>query len=151
MTTILTYGEIIAEIVGLFLILIAFVVSIQLIIKTAGKLKKSIVYFLIGSIIVGIYFGARLLNIEVLLPEGKLIDLILTSAVSFFVLMGIIELNKIVNEIINGKKEYKTDAKSKKQMKIENNQQEKRPIITFAGNLGNKYLDLTGRKPRYRQ
>jgi hypothetical protein len=145
MVTILTYGEVITEIVGLSLILISFLFCIRLLAKTAGKLKKAIIYFLIGSIPGGLYFGARLINIEVLLPEGKLIDLVLASIVSFFVLMGLFELNKIVNELFN-----KTECKPKKEIKFETPKPEKKPAQTFTATINNKYLDLTGRKPKFR-
>jgi hypothetical protein len=149
MTTILTYAEIIAGVVGLCLILIIFLFCVRLTTKTTGKLKKIIIYFLISSILGGIYIGGRLFNFEVLLPEGKLINLILIVLVFFFTLMGIIELNKIVNGIID-KKGCKIETKMKKETKVENNKQEKRPIRTFAENVNNKYLDLTGRKPKFR-
>jgi hypothetical protein len=151
MTIILTYAEVTAVIIGLSLILITFLFCVRLITKTAGKLKKTIIYFLISSIPGGVYIGGRLFNFETLLPEGKLINLILIALVFFFTLMGTIELNKIVNELIENKAGCKIETKSKKEMKVENNQQEKRPIITFGGSLGNKYLDLTGRKPKFRE
>jgi len=150
MTTILTYAEVTTGVVGLCLILTIFLFSVRLITKTAGKLKKMIIYFLISSILGGIYIGGRLFNFEVLLSEGKLINLILIALVFFFTLIGTIELNKIVNEIINGKKECKPEIKSKRQINVENNKPRKKIVTTFAENVSNKYLDLTGRKPKFR-
>jgi hypothetical protein len=150
MSTLLTYSEIATGIVGLCLVLIAFLFSIRLLIKTAGKLKKIAIYFLIGCILAAGYIIGRLINLEVLLPEGKLINLILVLFISLLVLMIILNLNKIVNEII-GKGRSKTESKPKKEIKFENNQSGKKPIITFAGDIGNRYLDLTGRKPKFRE
>lgn len=152
MTITLTYFEIATGIVGLSLILTSFLFCIQLLTKTTGRLKKMVIYFLIGTIPGALYLIGRLFNFETLLPEGKLINLILAVIISFFVLMGLIELNKIVNELIKNKKECKTGTKEKREIKSrDNNQEEKTLGKRFAENISNKYLDLTGRKPRYRE
>ena len=150
MTAILTYAEIFAGIIGLCLILIIFIICIRLIIKTAGKLRNVAIYFLVCSVPGAAYILGRLFNIEVLLAEGKLINLILVAIISLLILMGLLELNKIVNELKTNKKEFKTEIKPKKEIKINANKPEQKTNQNFVRTIGDKYLDLTGKKPRYR-
>lgn len=154
MTTILTYSELISGAVGAVLLIFVFLFSINLIIKTTGRLKKIAVYFLIGSIAAETYIMGRVINIEVLLPMGKLIGLILVVIVSLLVFLIVLELNRIVKEIIGNKAKPKQKNNVKKETKNKNIlriKEEKTRRRTFAENISNKYLDLTGRKPRFRE
>jgi len=151
MTTILTYAEVVTGIIGLCIVLTAFLFSIHLLIKTTGKLKRIAIYFMIGCILAAGYIIGRLVNLEVLLPEGKLINLILVLFISLLVLMIILSLNKIINDIRGKKKECKPEPKIKKEIKVKKHRQERKPVKTFVENVNNKYLDLTGRNPRFRE
>lgn len=141
------YIELAVEILGLLLILIGILISVEIMTKTAGKLKKVIIYFLISLIIFAFYVAGRILNLETAFTAGKILSLGFIIFSIFFILIGLYKLNKIVNELLN-KTECRTECKPKREMR--NNFQEKKPLKTFAENIGNKYLDLTGRKPKFR-
>jgi len=161
MTTILTYTELISESIGIALVIFVFLNSINLLIKTAGRLKRIAIYFLVGSIAAEAYIMGRVINIEVLLPMGKLIGLILVLIVSLFVLLIIVELNRVVNEVrcakwpekCKGKKEIKQKIKVQKlKRRTKNNAPEKMFVRKkSAENVSNEYLDLTGRRPKFRR
>jgi len=150
MTTILTYSELISGAIGATLLIFAFLSSIILILKTTGRLKRIAIYFLIGSIVSEIYIIGRMINIETLLLTGKLIGLIIVLIVSLLVFLIVRELNIIVKEIIG--KKAKPKLEDKRERKIRNNNSQKMLVRkTLAQNISNKYLDLTGRKPRFRE
>ncbi|VVB82778.1 Uncharacterised protein [uncultured archaeon] len=162
MGTILTYTELIAESLGIALVIFVFLNSINLLIKTTGRLKRIAIYFLVGSIAAEAYIMGRVINIEVLLPMGKLIGLIFVLIVSLFVLLIIIELNRIVKDIRCAKwpekcKDKKEVIKSntkvqKSNRRIRNNNPKKIQVRKqSAENVRNEYLDLTGRKPKFRR
>ncbi len=161
MTTILAYTELISESIGIALVIFVFLNSINLIIKTAGRLKKIAIYFLVGSIAAEAYIMGRMINIEVLLPMGKLIGLILVLIVSLLVLLIIIELNRVVNDVrcakwpnkCKDKKRIRQNANvQKSKRKIKNNNSQKIFVRKrIAENASNEYLDLTGRKPKFRR
>ena len=155
MTTILTYAELTVGVIGFCLMILIFLNSISLLMKTIGRLKKIAVYFLLGSIAGTGYIAGRMISLEVLLPAGKLIGLIFMLIVFVLVFLIILELNKIINEILYSKwpNKYKNKLE-KKEIKIKNIpivKEEKTTRKKFAENISNKYLDLTGRKPKFRE
>jgi hypothetical protein len=148
MTLATYYIELAVAIAGFLLVLIGVLLSVDIMIKTAKKLKRVVIYFLISIIPFSFYLAGRILNLETAFAWGKILSLAFSLFSLIFILMGLCELNKIVNELIGPKREFKSENK----IKINNTKQEEKKFTEVLNqNIDNKYLDLTGRKPKFRQ
>ena len=92
-----------------------------------------------------------MINIEVLFSAGKLISLGFMLIVTCLVLLIVVTLNQIVKGIINSKPRYRPKKKIEKKEAFEHHNQKRTSIRRrFAENITDKYLDLTGRNPKFR-
>ena len=93
------YAELTVAITRLFFIFLGIMVSIEIINKTSGRLKKAIIYFLVTFIPSIFYTIGRLLNIESLFASGKLLSLTFNTLTTIFILFGLYEINNLIKGI----------------------------------------------------
>ena len=84
----------------IILILLAIIICVDIIIKSAGKLKSAILFFIIAFIPSTLYIIGEFLNIDTYFRAGNFLELGLHTLTILFILIGLILLNKLVKNIL---------------------------------------------------
>jgi hypothetical protein len=116
MVSINYYAELAVALTRLFLIFLGFILCIDIMNKSSGRLRKAFIYFLVSLIPSVFYTVGRILNIESMFASGKLISLTFNTLTTAFILLGLREISKMVGELSNpsAKKSNKSPRKIKK-------------------------------------
>lgn len=107
MANIYSSAELIVAIIRVLLILFSILFCIDLINKTSGGLRKASIFFMVAFIPSALYTIGRILNIEALFASGTLLSLMFNALNTFFLLVGLFLINKLIDVMINPKQNEK--------------------------------------------
>jgi len=84
----------------IILILLAILVCIEIIRRSSGKFKKAFTFFLLALIPSIFSTIGRIIDLEARLTSGRLIYLILNALTTLLILIGLIEINRLLKNIL---------------------------------------------------
>jgi hypothetical protein len=128
------YAELIVAIFRLLILLIGILICIEIIIKTIGKLRLATIFFLTSFIPSIFYTIGRILNIEALFATGKLLSLTFNFSTSALILIGLIIMDRVINELRGDRpsKNKKSGKKKQKKEKTKYFSRDKNMRVSFA-------------------
>jgi hypothetical protein len=88
----------------IILTFLSILICIEIMTKSSGKLKKSAIFFFVALISSIIYVIGRIMNIEERFTAGKFFSLTLNTITIVFILIGLIMINKLIQEISKDEK-----------------------------------------------
>ncbi|MDO8528303.1 MAG: hypothetical protein Q7S06_00210 [Nanoarchaeota archaeon] len=130
MVTSTYYAELILASLRLLLIVISTLICIEIAIKSLNRLRRAMIFFAISLIPSALYTIGRIVNVESMLDNGKLLSLSLNFLTSVFILLGLWNLLLLVKELIGEipeKKEIQKERTSKEYYKVPQAKRKRKP------------------------
>ena len=153
MISITYYEELAVASLRLLIILVGILICAEIIIKSSGRLRNAMIFFLISFVPSILYTIGIIINVEAISGRGEFFSLILNFFTTLFIVFGLWNILVLVRELGGEIPEKKPANKYKEEKIQEKNQRRKRikkPLNRFNTKISNirtrivdGYLDLT--------
>lgn len=153
MISITYYEELAVASLRLLIILVGILICAEIIIKSSGRLRNAMIFFLISFVPSILYTIGIIINVEAISGRGEFFSLILNFFTTLFIVFGLWNILVLVKEL-GGETPEKKPANNYKEEKIQEKDQRrmsiKKPLNRFNTKISNArarivdgYLDLT--------
>lgn len=118
MITVTYYEELAVASLRLLLILIGVLICVEIIIKSAGRLRNSMIFFVVSFIPSALYTLGKIINMDSVSENGEFLSLLLNFLTTLFILCGLWNLLLLVRELAGEIPEKKEKRKSEPSEKM---------------------------------